>query len=406
MKVNFELTNITESNKVQKYEKLEKSLYAVLHGRDLPIMQKSINDNKGKKLILAFNDLDAYSIEKALRKVAFSIDVPIKASKGEGFNFKAQEQLTDKWYAYFSRVVRSTYDLVIDYFGLPKITVMSKSGDLIWKGKVLYSPESGLPIKQSEWENFVNTLDKFLNRNIADTSKKIILDSKALGKILDRMLKANNLETVKNQTLDTLKYKNRTFDWISDSVKNMKSTFGESLSTQEMARIRVIQQSAAEKITKISNDMKSDVKQILVDGVLSKKGKSAISQALFDKMIGHNRDFQRIADTEIQKTVNNSFLLEEVSTADKDEKVYFQRLEVIDGNTCDYCKKINGIVAVWSNTPLASGKIQDRYAKVAIWEGKEWEGKKLTRIEDVPCGICHPYCRGTWIRFYPETDKI
>lgn len=405
MKVNFELTNITESNKVQKYEKLEKSLYAVLHGREVPTMQKSINDESGKKLLLTFNDLDACSIEKALRKVAFSIDVPIKANKGEGFNFKAQEQLTDKWYAYFSRVVRDTYDLVIDYFGLPKITVMSKSNNLTWKGKVLYSPESGLPIKQSEWEHFVNTLDKFLNRNITDTSKKIVLDSKALGKILDRMLKTNTLSSVKKQTLETLKYKNKTFDWISDSVKNMKSAFGDTLTTQEMARIQVIQQSAAEKITKISNDMKSDVKQILVDGVLSKKGKSAISQALFDKMIGHNRDFQRIADTEIQKTVNNSFLLEEVSTADKDEKVYFQRLEVIDGNTCDYCKKINGIIAVWSDTPLASGKIQDRYAQVAIWEGKEWEGKKLTRIEDVPCGVCHPYCRGTWIRFYPETDK-
>jgi len=88
--------------------------------------------------------------------------------------------------------------------------------------------------------------------------------------------------------------------------------------------------------------MKNDIKQILIDGVKSRKGKSQISQDLFDRMTGHNRDFQRIADTETINAMNNSFLQDEVHGAEPGEKVYFQRVEVIDANTCNFCKKMHG----------------------------------------------------------------
>lgn len=281
---------------------------------------------------------------------------------------------------------------------------MSKSVNLTWKGKVLYSPESGEPIAQKEWDFFVKNLEKFLNRNISNAAERIVLDSKALGHILDRMLKTNTLENIKKQNLESLKYNGKPFDWIADSVKNMKNAFRESLTRPEQARITVIQQSAAEQITRISDSMKSEVRQILIDGVVDYKSKSQVSQALFDKMVNYNRDFQRIADTEIQKTFNNSFIREEVHNAEEGEKVYFERVEVIDGNTCPYCKKISGKIAVWSDTPLAGGAVKDEYADLAIWEGKEWNGKKLERISDAPVSVCHPWCRGTWIRCYPELD--
>ena len=398
--VTIRMTGITEENKSCKLNELQKALSNKPYEKIPAYGGKPLPD-----MIIRLKDFDRTKIDKALRSASFTLDVPLKANSGEGFNYKAQEQLTDRWYAYFSRVVRNTYDFVIDYFGLPKITVMSKSGELKWKGKILYSPESGEPIKQSDWEHFVKTLDKFLNRNVSNASEKIVLNSKTLGKLLDRMLKTNTLAAIKKQSIEEMKFKGKTFDWISDSVKNMKTTFGDSLTRQEMARIQVIQQSAAEKITRTSDAMKNDIKQILVDGVMNKKSKSQISQSLFDKMVGSNRDFQRIADTEIQRTVNNSYLLDEVNSTEEGGKVYFQRIEVMDGNTCPYCRSINNLIAVWSDTPLPSGKVQDRYAEVAIWEGKEWEGKKLTRIEDVPCGVCHPYCRGSWIRYYPETDS-
>ena len=397
--ISISISDITEGNRYAKFEQLEKCL-----GGGVPEYIPADNTPSLGTINIKIKDYSRERIEKALRTMAMSLSVPLKAAKGEAFTFKAQEDLTDKWAKFFSDIVRKTYDFVIEYFDLPKITVMSKAVNLTWKGKVLYSPESGEPITQKEWDFFVKNLEKFLNRNVSNAAERIVLDSKALGHILDRMLKTNTLENIKKQNLESLKYNGKTFDWISESVKNMKNALGESLTRQETARIAVIQQSAAEKITKITDGMKSDVKQILIDGVVDHKSKSQVSQALFDKMVGHNRDFQRIADTEIQRTFNNSFIREEVYNAAEGEKVYFERVEVVDGNTCPYCKMINGKIAVWSNTPLASGAVKDEYADLAIWEGKEWDGKKLERIADAPISVVHPYCRGTWIRYYPELD--
>jgi hypothetical protein len=191
-----------------------------------------------------------------------------------------------------------------------------------------------------------------------------------------------------------VKYRGKTLDWISDSVKNMQSAMGEELSRGEAARIQVLQQSAAEKITKASAAIKADVRQILIDGVKGRKSKGEISQAIFDRMTGANRDFQRIADTEIQNAANNSFLLDEVNSAEPGERVYFQRIERIDDNTCNFCKKMHGVIVLWSDHPLPSDKINDPIADYAIWDGKDWDGKK----EFIANGIFHPYCRGVWVR--------
>lgn len=393
------MSDITEGNRAAKYGQLEKAL-AGMKAVKIPA------DNTPELPLLNINlkDCSRERVNKALRAAAFTLDVPLKSAKGEGFTFKAQEDLTDRWCGFFSKIVRGTYDLVIRHFGLPEIAVMSKSENIVWKGKVLYSPESGEPIKKSEWDLFVKALEKFLNRNIANAAEKIVLDGTALGKILDRMARTNSLEAVKKMRLDSLKYANKTFDWISDSVKNMRNVSGDFLSRSDCARIQIMRDSAAEKITRISDDMKSDIRQILIDGALERKSKGQVSQMIFDKMIGHNRDFQRIADTEIQRASTNAFVKEEVQRAEDGEKVYFKRVEVVDDNTCEYCKRINGKIAVWSDVPLSSGAVKDGHAELAIWEGKEWSGKKLTRIGDAPVSICHPWCRGVWIRHYPEFD--
>lgn len=417
MEFEINLKDITEENRFEKISKFDEVVGIVKFGNsavkksavDLPKVEKNSNprifNNIKFRINCSTNTEGLRKIDKALRLASFSLDVPLKSAKsGEGFNFKAQEDLTDRWCAFFSKIVRGTYDLVIRYFGLPEITVMSKSENLTWKGRVIYSPENGEPIKKSEWDLFVKTLEKFLNRNIANAAEKIVLDGAALGKILDRILKTNTLEAVQKMRLNSLKYANKTFDWISDSVKNMKNVSGDFLSRSDYARIQIMRDSAAEKITRISEDMKSDIRQVLIDGALEHKSKGQVSQMIFDKMIGHNRDFQRIADTEIQRASTNAFVKEEVQKAEDGEKVYFRRVEVVDDNTCEYCKRINGKIAVWSDVPLSSGAVKDSHAELAIWEGKEWSGKKLTRIEDAPVSICHPWCRGVWIRHYPEFD--
>jgi hypothetical protein len=347
---------------------------------------------------------------KAMRAVSEQLGIPVTVERrkerghgGEPFFYRAQEDLIYRWYNFFSAAVDEAYRFVTACFGLPEVRILKKAdGDLKHKGRVVYSPQTGQPIKQSEWDSFVKLLDKFLNRRLQAGGKRIILDAKALGRILGRMLKYNRLEAVTGAGLDDIKYRGKTFDWIADSVKNMRTVFGDELSRPEMARIQVLQQSAAQRITKVNDELKADIKQILIDGVKSRKGKSQISQDLFDRMTGHNRDFQKIADTEIQNALNSSYLLDTVNSAKPGEKVYFVRKEVIDANTCPFCKKMNGVVVLWSDHPLDDDKIKDPIAKYAIWDGKDWDGRK----EFVANGVYHPYCRGIWMRYNAEVDAL
>ena len=348
-------------------------------------------------------------MEKAVRCLSKALRVPIGIEKsekrGEGFVFKAQEDLTTKWDKFFDDYTKSVYEFVTSYFGLPKAentTVKKAISDdvLTHKGKVLYECESGKPIKKADWDKFVKNLEKFMNKNLKDSEKKIILNSTALSKVLNRMLQYNTFDAVKQLPLMDLNYNDKSFDWISDSVKNMQNAFGNSFSRQEQARIEIMQQSAGLKITNIDNKMRSDIQTILVDGVKNHKSKSDVAQMLFDKMTGDNRDFKRLADTEMQNAFNNGFVREEVYNTPEGEKTYFQRVEVIDDNTCPFCRRMNGKIALWSDKPLSSQNADDGIADFVIWEGKEWSGEK----DDVCTGAFHPWCRGAWLRYYPNEE--
>lgn len=385
--VEIKIIDLTEGNKKAKFEQLEKCLNG-----GMPEYIPADDTPRLPMINIKLKDFSKERVEKALRTMSMSLGVPEKANKGELFFFRAQEDLTNKWYAYFAEVVRNTYNFTTDYFGLPKKTVMSKSQNLTYKGKILYYPETGEPIKNADWEKFTKNLEKFLNRSISNPAEKIILQSQALGKILDRMLKYNTLEAVKKMRLNEITYHGKSFDWISDSVKNMKNVLGESLARQEMARIETLQQSAAMKVTNVTSKVRGDIQQILIDGVKGKKSKGQVSQDLFDKMVGDNRDYQRLADTEIQNAFNNSVIREEVQNTPEGHKTYFQRVEVIDSNTCPFCRQMNGKIAVWSDKPLNDDKAHEKGVDFVLWEGKEWNGKE----HGVTTGVFHPFCRGYW----------
>ena len=337
-----------------------------------------------------------YKFEKAIRVLSKQLDIEIERKNtdhnGEAFAFKAQKELTYAWYDYFSQSIKDVYKYVIDTFGLSESNVIQKAGELKHKGQILYSPETGEPIKKADWDRFVKGLEKVLDKRFGGAGKKIVLDSRTLGRLLDRMLKYNKLPEVKDISIPEIKYSGKTFETIVESAKVAEKVFG----AENSRRIELLEQSSAERITGMTDRLKNEVKQTLIDGVKSHKSKQQISQDLFNRLSGTNRDFRKIADTEIQNNINNAFLEEEVSNTGEGEKVYFQRMETVDGATCPFCKKMNGVIAVWSETPLSNDKVDgDPYATVALWEGKDWNGQK----DYVANGVFHPYCRGLWVRW-------
>ena len=126
--VEIEITDITEGNRKAKFEQLVKSL----NGKTPEYIPADDTPRLGT-INIKLKDYSSERIEKALRTMAMSLSVPLKAAKGEIFFYKAQEDLTDKWCMFFSELVRNTYDYVTDYLDLPKKTVMSKSDILTIK---------------------------------------------------------------------------------------------------------------------------------------------------------------------------------------------------------------------------------------------------------------------------------
>lgn len=391
------VTDITENNKQKKLEQLEKSLNAMY--TNTPFVIKHIKADKESKnygnITLRIRNFDKNKIEKAVHSLALTLDTKVGAAKGEAFTFKAQEELTNRFVNELTEKTKAVYNFVISYFGLPEITVVSKA-NLTYKGKIIYNSETGEPIQEKDWKKFVEVLEQFLNRNYNGVGERIVLSSEALGRILARLSETNSLEKIKKKTLSELSINHRNFDWISQSSKNMADVLDGSVDRWQAARIEMATHSAAIKVTKVTDNMRNDIQDIIINGIINRQSKAQVSQNLFDKCVGLNRDFQRIADTEIQNNTNNAYLKEEVYNTKEGEKVYFKRYEMLDDNTCKKCKKIKGEIALWSDTALPDEHIKDEYAKYAIWEGKE--------SGDMPAGILHPYCRGSWFRYYPELD--
>ena len=394
----IQITDITENNKQQKLEQFSKALNAIADNRQFVIKHiPADNSTRYENLTVRLMDFDRSKIEKAVHKVALSLDAGVLASsKGESFVYESQKEITEKFYKKVTDSARAVYNFVISYFDLPDIRIISKAGELKHKGKILYNPETGLPIKESEWKKFVVELEKFLNRNYSGVGEKIVLSAESLGIILDRLSKTNSLEAIRKMPLSTLKAKRYDVDWISDSIQNMKDKFGDVISRERQARIQIAMDSAAQRVTRVKDDMRNNIQQIIIDGIRDKQSKSVVAQNLFDKCASLNRDMQRIADSEVQMAANSAYCKEEVYNSKPDEKVYFKRFEMMDDNTCKQCKKLNGTIALWSDVPLPDEHIRDPYAKYAIWEGKN-EGS-------CPIGIVHPYCRGSWIRYYPDIE--
>ena len=335
-------------------------------------------------------------ITKAIQAISHHLGVPMKTQKvehsHEPYFYDVQQELSDQWTGYYQGIIRKVYKIVIEALGLPSVEVetmrkaLGDSGILKYRGKIIYNPETGEPLKNKDFDNLIEAIQKFLNRNTKDLAKQIFLDSVAIGKLLRRMAKYQSSADMNRLKLDSLKYRGKTFDWIRGDIKNLVNVLGQPLSGTEMARYQVAQNYVAHLVTRSDQKIKDEIKDTVLRGILEKRTKGQVSQDLFNRLGGLNRDWKRIADTEIVNTSNLAGILQEVNDTPQGEKVYFKRYEL--PGCCDKCAKVNGAIALWSNTPLADDKIKDPYAKIAIWEGKPQEKGQTVLVT----GTLHPNC--------------
>lgn len=395
---NVEVTDITENNKYKKVEQVEKTLRAIYNNVPFVINHidtKGDNSEKYQNITLGITDFNKEKIEKAVHSIALALDVePNVSNKGEPFLYKAQEEFTNNMIKEILKETKKIYLFVIDYFNLPDIRVISKA-NLRHKGKIVYNPETGKPITKKEWEKFLKEYEKLCQKIYGNFGEKLVLSSEVVGRMLDKITQKYPMEKVKKMSLKEMENLSK----MTVAKLTVPKVFYQTFSKEQYFRNRIelAEMSVTNLITTCNENAKNKIKQILIDGIKNKDNKSKIGQQIFERCVGLNTDIQRIVDTEIQNNVNAAIIRSNVENKKENEKIYFKRSEIIDKVTCKKCKAIKGMVVLFSENPLTDEKIKDQYAEYAIWEGKT-EGK-------VPFATMHPYCRGTWYRYYPRVVK-
>ncbi len=167
----------------------------------------------------------------------------------------------------------------------------------------------------------------------------------------------------------------------------------------DFARIR-----AAELIVDLTENTRRQIKRGIIEHEERKRLGERVSawdlqQSLQDKFGELNRDWRRIALTEIGRDANEGFL------AAVDEGAKVRRLEAYH-DACPFCKRIHGMIF-----DVVDPAKPDKDGWKEVWLGKTNVGRSASPrkrvgdelIERLPselwwpaAGVQHPHCRGSW----------
>lgn len=158
-------------------------------------------------------------------------------------------------------------------------------------------------------------------------------------------------------------------------------------------------------ISDLAEDARKRMKGIILEKVqaqvLGEHGGTPeyLRSALFDQFGQLNRDFRRIAVTEVGEAHNTGFI------AAQPAGTKVRRIEAYRG-ACDFCKAINGRVftVVDPASPRRNGETEVWVGKTNARRSASPKRREASLLVDrspderwwVAAGVQHPHCRGSW----------
>lgn len=241
--------------------------------------------------------------------------------------------------------------------------------------KLYQNSDKKEPITVKQVTELVLDLEQFFKQK--DPNFKI--SKQEIELFLNRLYLLNSESQIKN-------------DWISADIKLMVDLEGNSLSRERQGKIQVIRDSDFKMLKRFSDEEKKEVKDIFILCLKKREPKYRIRQEFFTKFGSDLYDF---VDYELSIADSIAYIYDEVYNSLPGEKIYFKRFE--ENDCCSKCKKLNNKVVLWSNKPLDSNEINDKYTHYVIWDDRFTEKKSK-----IPFTWCCNDCRGSWIRYYPD----
>ena len=253
-------------------------------------------------------------------------------------------------------------------------------------------------------------LDKMMNRSLPDyarTAEEFILKAELLGKIRSKMgitgaeqvaqigdfldnIKASTKVDRQNYVL-TEKEKDYEFGQGNKKARILPLTEREQWAT------KTAQARAAEKVTQVSAKIQSRIRMLVTEAIENRQEPRQLESALFDELGDLNRDWRRVAITELAMAHNDAHLLglTEGST------VHVPKL----AGACKHCVEL---LEGRTFTVLHQAPDEDThdFEMNYLWPGKTNYGRRVATW--IPCIPLHPNCRHravTLSRFYRLDPK-
>jgi len=169
------------------------------------------------------------------------------------------------------------------------------------------------------------------------------------------------------------------------------------LTPKESQAVQFAVHHAADKLTEISERHRAGVRQMVIRAQKERWSPQKLAQELFDAYGEQNRDWRRVAITELAFAANDAYL----SGVEEGETVVGMGAE----NACKYCKQlvIGKTFTVMHEPPK---EFTHQNEMNLVWPGKSNYGRKVS--EWIPAIPLHPHCRCRYhrlSRFYKVDEK-
>jgi hypothetical protein len=257
-------------------------------------------------------------------------------------------------------------------------------------GKIRINPKTGKPLTTAEWEKIKESVSRALSRIYRNEEERLAKTAMFLGKILN--------------SLPTKEAIGRRF---GDLKITPKKAMEMSSNLYYRETLKFAEQHTAEAIVDLTERSRKRIMDTILEAIKERVRPQELESRLFDVFGEMNRDWRRIAETEIGNNVNNGFIISEMEQEEDPEADIFM-IGIASPNACPWCRaKIDNQVVILLEGPPEEGGDQvtvEGKVYTAIWPGKSNVGRKRTNWW-IASGTQHPHCRCCWTRYEPEAEK-
>ena len=328
------------------------------------------------------------------------------------WTFRQLEILDEQYINQIKVTVDNIYQTLEHALALPsanqaKIEIQKslENDFLIWKGQIIYDPESGRPVKKKDFEKLLAAI-KLYTEKYAVNPQELVLTAEIIGRIIGRAyINGADYETLAKLEFgkDKVQYRGYNFTDISPDLANIRKIA--KLSDKELVRVEYAIENAAHLLQKASDELIQDVRKIITGATVQRSSKRKTAETLRMRLGEYNRDWLKIANTETVDAQNNGMVAEIAANTPEGEPVLLKRWEMYDPAVCNVCKRFNKKIVMFVDGERDSDIApKDSPADYLIWYGKNNYGRKQAEWW-LSIGTVHPNCRGSWILYTKRDQK-